>query len=77
MVKDANGPCGSSDLAPHRRGEADITGLGTTGITRAILDETVSEPGIWLAEQVVAPTRFWALSIDDGGVHPSRQGDDK
>ena len=70
LVVEVNGPCGSVRASLAGRGQADITALGAAGIARAILDDQVSEPGIWLAEQVVAPGTF-LLHLATDGVIPT------
>jgi hypothetical protein len=40
------------------RGQADITALGAAATARSLIDGQVSQPGVWLAEQIVAPTQF-------------------
>ncbi len=42
------------------RKQADATAVGVYAITEALRSREVNEPGVWLAEQVIAPTPFLA-----------------
>ena len=41
------------------RGQALGTATGAAAVVRALAEEVVRQPGIWLAEEVVAPESFF------------------
>ncbi len=58
LMVEVEGPGGSARASLAGHGQADVAALGAAAIARAIVDGQVSEPGIWLAEQVVPPGPF-------------------
>jgi saccharopine dehydrogenase-like NADP-dependent oxidoreductase len=69
LVIEVDGPNSAvrASLAGH--GQADITALGAAAIARSLIDSQVSQPGIWLAEQIVPPAPFLE-HLADNGVGP-------
>jgi len=58
LVVEAQGPSGSVRASLVGHGQADITAWGAAALARAVVNRQVSQPGIWLAEQVVPPGPF-------------------
>ena len=58
--------------------QADAAAAGASGTVRALMDDEVSEPGVWMPEQVMNPPRFFShlarhgLAIELPGANPER-----
>jgi hypothetical protein len=67
-----------STLVGH--GQAEATAVGVAAITEALWGGEVTAPGVWLAEQVIAPEPFLARLAAHGivpltdEVHPTANG---
>ena len=59
------------------RQQAEATAVGVGAITEALWSREVEEPGVWLAEQVIAPGAFFSRLASSGlvpvveGPHPA------
>jgi saccharopine dehydrogenase (NAD+, L-lysine forming) len=51
------------------RGQAEATAAGVGAITQALWAGEVAQPGVWLAEQVIAPRAFFAR-LEAQGLRP-------
>jgi hypothetical protein len=40
--------------------QADAAAAGASGTVRSLMENEVSEPGVWMPEQVISPPRFFA-----------------
>ena len=50
------------------RGQANGTAIGAAAVVRALADGEVEQPGIWLAEEIVAPKPFFGYLAARGLV---------
>jgi saccharopine dehydrogenase-like NADP-dependent oxidoreductase len=77
LVVEAVGKGGSARFSLVGRGQAQATAIAASLLTRALVDREIEKPGVWFAEQVVDPERFFAdlrreglVVRDDGAAAP-------
>jgi hypothetical protein len=60
LVVDATGERGVARFSLVGRGQAEATAIAASLLVRMLCDRQIESPGVWFAEQVVDPERFFA-----------------
>lgn len=72
LVVDVRGARGMIRSTLVGRGQATVTAAGAAAITEALFAREMSEPGVWLAEQVIRPEPFLTRLRAQGIVPATR-----
>jgi saccharopine dehydrogenase (NAD+, L-lysine-forming) len=68
IVVEVEGTVGQVRASVVGRGQATGSAIGAAAVVRALAEEEVRQPGIWLAEEVVAPESFFERLVARGLV---------
>jgi saccharopine dehydrogenase-like NADP-dependent oxidoreductase len=74
LVVEAFGKGGSARFSLAGRGQARATAIAASLLARRLVDREIEKPGVWFAEQVLDPVRFFAdlrregLVVSDDGA---------
>jgi saccharopine dehydrogenase (NAD+, L-lysine-forming) len=71
LVVDTRGSSGAAHFSLLGHGQAEATATAASVLVRMLCDGAITRPGVWLAEQVVEPERFFA-GLREAGLDVTR-----
>jgi len=72
LVVDASGQRGAARFSLVGRGQAEATAAAASVLVRMLCDGAITKPGVWFAEQVVKPERFFS-GLCEAGLEVTRR----